>query len=138
MNQTLRQGDPETGRVLSNQRARRLNAIRVEVATIARTAAEKMMVTWHCYACVCIEESIPQVLDHWIWWRQLTIGVFKECFQPSEEPRPSWWPRGHRSTRVIALLFFQRLIERASLDEVENWVQTYAPELLNIEGGRGA
>lgn len=131
------QGAESLSKEQRNQRARRLNAIRVQMACIARDAAEDVFQDPWPYAC----NSIRKVVDRQIGflrqmeWRLLLLGVFGACFKPQNRGsyHDVWWKDGDQSVRALALLFLQRVIERASLDEVEMWVRTYAPGLLADE-----
>lgn len=115
----------------TTKRGQRLRAIRLQMACIARAAAAHVFTDWHPYACV----SLGGVIAHgaaWRTWRGLMVAVLGLHFRPKRR-RAVWWRHNDSSTRALALLFLQRVIERASLDEVEMWVRTYAPDLLVSE-----
>lgn len=120
-----------------NQRARRLNAMRVQMACIASDAADHVFEDPWPYACNSIGKVIDRQIDFLfnIEWRLLLLGVFRAWFKPQNlaSYNSVWWKDGDQSVRALALLFLERVIERASVDEVEMWVRTYAPGLLADE-----
>ena len=114
----------------SSQEIRALNWVRVTMACLARDAAAHVLEEDFPYACNSLKWVVDRFVpaDRRIEYRLLMLGVFSAFFRPRTAHvwREVWWKDGERSVRAVALLLMQRMIERASLNEVEEWVLNYS------------